>query len=92
MAVCQLLIARGAKTDIMDGSGRVPYECADSDDVRTLLGGPDARCGCLAGRWFRSLLKGTWFGFWGLRAGGLAAGTPWGLGLLVWVWGHCLGV
>jgi hypothetical protein len=23
--------------------GRAPYECADSDDVRMLLGGPDSR-------------------------------------------------
>ena len=44
LGICQLLLARGAAPDIADASGRVPYELADSDQIRTLLGGPDGRC------------------------------------------------
>ena len=43
MEACKALMDAGAATDTMDGMGRVPYECADSDDVRQLLGGPDSR-------------------------------------------------
>jgi hypothetical protein len=41
--ICQLLLSHGAAKDIMDASGRVPYEMADQDDVRKMLGGPDGR-------------------------------------------------
>lgn len=43
LEICQLLLSHGAVKDIMDSSGRVPYEMADQDDVRKLLGGPDGR-------------------------------------------------
>mmetsp|Transcript_37449 Transcript_37449/g.83334 ORF Transcript_37449/g.83334 Transcript_37449/m.83334 type:complete len:429 (-) Transcript_37449:478-1764(-) len=43
LAVCQVLLKYGAKIDIMDMAGRVPYECAEEDEIRTLLGGPDSR-------------------------------------------------
>ena len=41
--ICEMLLARGASKDIMDATGRVPYELADADEIRTLLGGPDGR-------------------------------------------------
>lgn len=41
--VCEMLIKRGASKDIKDAGGRPPYEMADDDDIRTLLGGPDGR-------------------------------------------------
>ncbi|MEW5316603.1 MAG: hypothetical protein WDW38_007966 [Sanguina aurantia] len=43
LAACKLLLERGAQTDTMDFSNRVPFECADTNDVRSLLGGPDGR-------------------------------------------------
>lgn len=39
----RLLLSHGAKTDIIDMSGRMAYECAMLDEVRGLLGGPDPR-------------------------------------------------
>lgn len=41
--ICEMLVERGAITDVEDGSGRKPYELADSDDIRKMLGGPDGR-------------------------------------------------
>jgi hypothetical protein len=43
-AVCQLLLAADADTEAVDMMGRLPYEMAADEDVRQLLGGPDARC------------------------------------------------
>ncbi|GAX73851.1 hypothetical protein CEUSTIGMA_g1301.t1 [Chlamydomonas eustigma] len=41
--ICTLLLKHGAATDVMDSTGRVAYEMADDDEIRTLLGGPDGR-------------------------------------------------
>lgn len=43
LLVCQALLQAGADTKRIDGTGRVPYEHAELDDVRLLLGGPDPR-------------------------------------------------
>ncbi|GIL69469.1 hypothetical protein Vretimale_13583 [Volvox reticuliferus] len=42
-AVCQILLDAGADTEAVDLMGRQPYEMANDEDVRSLLGGPDAR-------------------------------------------------
>ncbi|GFR46743.1 hypothetical protein Agub_g8366 [Astrephomene gubernaculifera] len=42
-AVCQALMDAGADTEAVDVMGRQPYEMANEEEVRALLGGPDAR-------------------------------------------------
>ncbi|GAB4816711.1 hypothetical protein N2152v2_003757 [Parachlorella kessleri] len=41
--ICKLLLEHGADDGIVDDAGRLPYELANGDDVRALLGGPDPR-------------------------------------------------
>lgn len=50
-AACELLLEHDADTDAVDMQGAVAYEKADDDEIRKLLGGPDARCGtaCMQG-------------------------------------------
>lgn len=43
LAVCQLLLQHGADPNQADLFGYLPYEQADSPEVRVLLGGPDQR-------------------------------------------------
>ncbi len=47
LEACKALLGAGAKADVTDGQGRAPYEYAEDDDVRTLLGGPDSRYVCM---------------------------------------------
>lgn len=43
LAACKALLDGGADPDAVDAMGRQPYEMAEDDEVRALLGGPDAR-------------------------------------------------
>ncbi|KXZ54426.1 hypothetical protein GPECTOR_5g8 [Gonium pectorale] len=43
LAVCRVLLDAGADPEAVDMMGRQPYEMANSEDVRSLLGGPDSR-------------------------------------------------
>ncbi|KAG2445106.1 hypothetical protein HYH02_008973 [Chlamydomonas schloesseri] len=43
LAACQALLDAGADTENVDMMGRQPYEMAEVEEVRQLLGGPDAR-------------------------------------------------
>ncbi len=42
-AVTRLVVMLSSLHQAVDVMGRQPYEMADSDDVRALLGGPDTR-------------------------------------------------
>ena len=41
--LCALLLRAGADHGAADWEGRLPFELAEDDDVRLLLGGPDPR-------------------------------------------------
>ncbi|KAG2430804.1 hypothetical protein HXX76_009780 [Chlamydomonas incerta] len=43
LEACQALLDGGADTENVDTMGRQPYEMAEIEEVRQLLGGPDAR-------------------------------------------------
>ena len=43
LALCKLLLEHGADPEVFSMDGRLPYEMAEDDAVRTLLGGPDQR-------------------------------------------------
>lgn len=40
---CQVLLGAGADTGLPDLQGRLPYECAESDEIRWVLGGRGGR-------------------------------------------------
>ncbi|GLC46083.1 hypothetical protein PLESTM_001823500 [Pleodorina starrii] len=67
LTVCQLLLDAGADTEAVDMMGRQPYEMAVSEEVRSRLGGPDARI-------FTYASEGNAEGLRALLAEGAAAG------------------
>ncbi|KAG2498546.1 hypothetical protein HYH03_003297 [Edaphochlamys debaryana] len=58
MGTCRALLDAGADQEAVDLNGRQPYEMANEEDVRSLLGGPDTRIFEAATRGDAAALRG----------------------------------